>query len=182
MIDPLLAKALAMVFALLFAGAAWHKLADREGFMAALRNYQILPTIACRPMGLIIPLVELALAACWLSGLFVPAIAVTSVLLLGIYALAIGVNLVRGRVHIDCGCGFANASTKEQLLSWGLVLRNLVFMGMAGLIILPSNERALTFADYIVAFVAVLTALILFAGMEQLIKNRAAIRTWRDTT
>ena len=179
MIDPLLAKSLSVAFALLFLVAAWHKFSDRKQFVATLGNYQMLPDIAIQPVAAIIPVAELVLGGLWLFGWFVPATALVSASLLGIYAWALSVNLVRGRVHIDCGCGFGRAA--GQSLSWSLVLRNIVLIALVGPVVLPSTGRPLFFADYFVAFVAVLTAVLLVASAEQLIKNRAAINSWRGS-
>jgi hypothetical protein len=56
--------------------------------------------------------------------------------LLLLFALAMGINLRRGRRHIDCGC-FQNAL--KQTLSWALVMRNVVLALLAGLALL-SNQ------------------------------------------
>ena len=179
MIDPLLSKAIALGFAVLFIGAAWHKLSAPGRFEAVLRDYQLLPAIVSRPLTLLIPGVELALALGWISGLLLRITATASAALLATYALAIGINLVRGRIYIDCGCGFGAASDREHPLSSGLVARNILLIGLAVLSLLPVAERDLGMTDYVVVIAALLTAILLYAASGQLIKNRAAIKTWR---
>jgi hypothetical protein len=44
-----------------------------------------------------------------------------------LFALAMGVNLRRGRRHIDCGCF---QSALRQTLSWTLVARNVVLASL----------------------------------------------------
>jgi hypothetical protein len=44
---------------------------------------------------------------------------------------------------------------------------------------MPVTERQLGGMDYVVVGAALLTAILLYAGSGQLIKNRAAINTWR---
>ena len=180
MIDPLLPKVIALGFAVLFIGAAWHKLSGAGRFEAVLRDYRLLPVFASRPLTLLIPGVELALGLSWISGLLPRTTALASAALLATYALAIGVNLVRGRIYIDCGCGLGAASNGEQPLSPGLVARNILLIGLVGLTLVPVAERDLGIMDYVVVLTGLLTAILLYAGSGQLIKNRAVIRTWRE--
>ena len=116
MIDPLLPKTIALGFAVLFIGAAWHKLSGRGRFEAILRDYRLLPPLVSRPLTVLIPGVELILGLTWISGLLPRITATTSAALLATYALAMGINLVRGRIYIDCGCGFGTADDHEQNL------------------------------------------------------------------
>ncbi len=179
MIDPLLSKAIAFGFAVLFFGAAWHKLSALKQFDAVLRDYRLLPVFVTRPLTFLIPAIELTLGLSWISGLLPRITALASAALLAAYALAMGINLVRGRIYIDCGCGFGVSTDKEQALSSSLVTRNVVLIGLAGLSIVPVTGRELGMTDFVVIFAALLTAILLYAGSGQIIKNRAAIRTWR---
>ncbi len=180
MIDPLLTKAIALGFAVLFIGAAWHKLSSVGRFEAVLSNYRLLPPPMNRTLALLIPVIELLLGVGWISGLQPRITAIASAALLATYALAIGINLVRGRIFIECGCGFGAASDTEQPLSFSLVARNILLIGLAGMTLVPVAQRELGRMDYVIALATLLTAILLYAGTGQLIKNRAAIRTWRD--
>lgn len=181
MIDPMLTKTIALGFAALFVGTAWHKLSNPGRFGAVLRDYQLLPAFVSRPVALLIPVVELALGLGWIWGSLPRITAAASAVLLATYALAMGINLVRGRIYIDCGCGFGAASEREQPLSYGLVARNILLIGLVGLTFVPVAARQLGGLDYAVVVAALLTAILLYAGSGQLIKNRAAINTWRKT-
>lgn len=180
MIDPLLTKAIALGFAVLFIGAAWHKLSGVDRFEAILSEYRLLPTFMNRTLAMLIPVIELLLGVGWISGLQPRTTAMVSAALLATYALAIGINLVRGRIFIDCGCGFGAAADTEQPLSSGLVARNLLLIGLAGITLIPVSPRELGAVDYVVVLATLLTAILLYAGSGQLIKNRAAIKTWRS--
>ncbi|MCH7982042.1 MAG: DoxX family membrane protein [Proteobacteria bacterium] len=103
MIDPLLTKAIALGFAVLFIGAAWHKLSGVDRFEAILSEYRLLPTFMNRTLAMLIPVIELLLGVGWISGLQPRTTAMVSAALLATYALALGINLVRGRIFIDCG-------------------------------------------------------------------------------
>jgi peroxiredoxin/uncharacterized membrane protein YphA (DoxX/SURF4 family) len=84
----------------LFAGVG--KLADRAGTRDALTGFGA-PARAAQPLALALPLVELAVAISLLFRGGVWAGAVGALLLLGAFAVAIGVNLARGR-RPDCHC------------------------------------------------------------------------------
>lgn len=177
--DPLLPKTIAIGLAVLFIGSAWHKLSSPRRFEAVLRDYRMIPGLLSRPVSLLVPGLELTLGLCWLSA-FMPRItALASAALLALYALAIGINLVRGRTYIDCGCGFGTVSGKEQPLSTGFVVRNILLAGLAGLTLVPVAQRNLGGMDHVVIFAGLLTACLLYAGSGQLIRNRSAIMTWR---
>ncbi len=179
MIDPLLPTAIAFGFAVLFVAAAWHKLSARGRFEAILRDYRLLPEFLVRPVALLMPVVELTLALGWMSGLSTRVTALASAALLATYAFAMAINLMRGRVYIDCGCGFGASAGEEPALSSSMVARNIVLIGLALLPLVPATGRDLGITDFVVVLASVLTAILLYAGSGQLIKNRAAIMTWR---
>jgi hypothetical protein len=58
-----------------------------------------------------------------LSAMAISWTVLASIVLLGLFAAAMAVNLYRGRADIDCGCG---QSFLKQSLSWTLVVRNAV--------------------------------------------------------
>lgn len=179
MIDPLLPTAIAFGFTVLFMGAAWHKLSARGRFEAILRDYQLLPDILVRPLSVLMPAIELTLGLGWVSGLSPRVTAFASAALLATYALAMTMNIVRGRVYIDCGCGFGASSGEEQALSLSLVARNILLLGLALLPLIPTTGRDLGITDIVVIVASVLTAILMYAASGQLIQNRAAIITWR---
>jgi len=179
MIDPLVPTAIAFGFAVLFVAAAWHKLSARGRFEAILRDYRMLPEILVRPIALLMPVIELTLGLGWVSGLSPSIIVFASAALLATYALAMTINIVRGRIYIDCGCGFGASTGEEQALSSSLVSRNILLIGLALLPLVPTTGRDLGIADFVVVFAGVLTAILLYAGSGQLIQNRAAIISWR---
>ena len=179
MIDPLIARVIGCGFAVLFIGAAWHKLSAPERFAAILRDYQLLPAFLIRPLTFLIPAIELTLVLGWISGLATWITAITSAALLATYALAIAINIVRGRIYIDCGCGFGASGGEEQALSSSLVTPNILLIGVALLSLVPTTARGLGITDLVIIFASVLIAILLYASSEQLIQNRAAIVTWR---
>jgi Methylamine utilisation protein MauE len=122
-VDPALAWTIRLVAAAVLATAAVAKLMALEPFVGVVRNYRLLPSAVVRPFAYLLPPLELvlALALVALPGAWLPPLG--SALLLVGFAAAMGVNLRRGRIDIDCGCF---AGLMRQKLSWPLVARNLV--------------------------------------------------------
>lgn len=126
-----------------FLAAASHKLANRLEFQGVVGQYKLLPRGSEGAASILVPILELATA---LALLFAPLTgALLAATLLAGYALAIAINLQRGRQHIDCGCGGDSVP-----LSPGLVWRNLAMVTLLGCIPFAST--------------AGLTALVLLLG------------------
>jgi len=166
-LDPTLAWLIAIALALLLFASALHKLRDLPGFEAVLGDYDILPARATHFVPVVARITvaaELLLAV----ALLVPDAAAwagpATALLLGLYALAIGINLKRGRRDIDCGClgPGAGAGARHGLSPW-LVARNLLLMSFAAAHALPVAQRSLHWLDAITAF----GALLVLAGLWQ---------------
>ena len=179
MIDPLVSHSIAIAMALLLFGASYHKYRSVSRFRAALANYRLLPTPLVEPFAWLLPALELTLGICWLLYVFVPQTALATAGLMLLYAMAIGINVARGRVHIDCGCGGPAGTEQEQPISLGLVIRNVGLATIAALPALPVVERNLQAADFAAVGATVLIAVLLYAAMTQLLHNGAAIRAWR---
>ena len=181
MLDPLVVKTISTGLGLMLLMSAFHKFSDHARFRVTLLEYQLLPERLVTPFSRIVPIVELLLGTSWLLGSYQPSLtAVATAGLLGLYAIAITVNLQRGRVHFDCGCGFGGKSDNEQYLSGGLVFRNLVLMALALATLLPAGTRELGFGDYATLAAALLACALMFGAANQLLANRAAINTWRS--
>jgi len=108
---------------LVLARALLHKLTARAEFAASLAEYHILPARWSAAATVLIALLEgIAILAIVLPA-WRPQGAVLAGVLFVSYSAAMAVNLLRGRDHIDCGCGGAG-----QPLSWFLVGRNLLLI------------------------------------------------------
>jgi hypothetical protein len=173
MIDPLLKLTLAVSLALLFFLAARHKQAEGLRFEAQLGAYRILPPALLRVTARLLPLAELAIAV----GLLLPATRTAATLaaaaLLAVYALAMGINLLRGRDRIDCGCG-----ASPQPLSGWLVGRNAVLAGTALLVSVPAATRPLGPVDYAMFGLMTVLLSLTYAMAGQLMANHSVLRHW----
>jgi hypothetical protein len=128
-----LGLAIRVLVSLVFLTAAYGKLTHGSAFRGVLANYRLLPEALVAPVAWLLPPVEAVLGTALLlgRGSFWPATLGAALLLL--FALAMGINVQRGRRHIDCGCF---QSALKQTLSWTLVLRNLVLSLLLGVTLL----------------------------------------------
>jgi Methylamine utilisation protein MauE len=135
----------AMGVGLVFLQAALAKLRHRELLSGVIANYRLLPAALVGPAATLLAPAELGIAiGLLLGGQGVAAVAAMALLV--IFAAAMGINIVRGRREIDCGCG---RSQLRQPLSWLLVARNLVLASLLLPRLLPG--AAPTMADLAVA-------------------------------
>ena len=179
MLDPLILKLVSICFALLFLLAAVHKLTALGNFRSTLAAYQLLPDVLLVPLSIAVPVFEALLGGAWLLNLDRVSVAIASTILLAAYTAAIAINVVRGRVHIDCGCGMASSAGRDQTVSWRLVVRNAFLIIAALTATLPAGERSIGPLDYATLVAALLAVVLLYGAANQLISNGAAIGTWR---
>ncbi len=180
MLDPLILKAISSGFGLLFLLAAVHKFSTAQQFHVILEEYQVMPRILAGPLARIVPLAEIVLSIGWFTGFRPGLVATVSAILLAVYTSAIGINLLRGRIHIGCGCGVAGSAEGDHQLSSGLLLRNSILIAIALLAALPITVRSLGIVDYITFGTTLLASALLYAGANQLLANGAAIGAWRN--
>jgi uncharacterized membrane protein YphA (DoxX/SURF4 family) len=130
------ALAIRTLISLVFLTAALGKFRHWVAFRGVVANYRVLPETLVAPFAYLIPAAELLLGAALLLGIGFPEAQLSAAALLLLFALAMGINVRRGRRHIDCGCF---QSALKQPLSWTLVMRNVVLALLLGLALL-SNE------------------------------------------
>lgn len=124
------------------------KLRHRDLLPGVIANYRLLPEALVAPAAVFLPLVELLVAAGLLLGNR-PAAPLAAIALLLVFAGAMAINIMRGRRHIDCGCGHAGL---RQTLGWPMVARNLAMAAALSIrILMPAP---LTMADLAVAIAA----------------------------
>lgn len=179
MLDPLIVQSIAIAFALILTLAALHKLKDRAEFARVVLDYRLVPERAVPFVAWFLPIAELIAGIAWLvSDEPAPAALLTGTLVL-VYTLAVLINLLRGRVHIGCGCSFPGSTEDDQPLSYGIVGRNLALIAMALAMALPISDRELTAFDSLAIAALLLTVALLYAAANQLMSNSAAIGSWR---
>ena len=187
MIDPVIQTLLSLGFSFLFLVAGTHKLSNRLRFQGIVEAYQVLPKSWAPLMVITIGVIETALGIGWLIGNSVLA-HLFSTVLLSIYIVVISINLYRGRTYIDCGCGFSAFAGKQnvdsgiQQLSFGLILRNYLLIALSIVAVLPSSGRTLGLVDMFDIAAGLISALLIYSAVNQLLSNHNAIGAWRNVS
>jgi len=119
---------------LLLAGAT--KLADRRAFYEAVADYDLLPSRLQWPFAMLVPLAEVTLGALLLLGLGTRVAAALATPLFLSFAIAIGVNVLRGR-QFDCHC-FGTA--QRERIGWPSLVRSVALV-LAALAVAAGASR-----------------------------------------
>lgn len=174
-LDPVVLVILRAGLAALLAWSALHKLRDVGAFRSALEGYALLPPLWTVPAGAALIAVEVGLAAALCLPRVGGAAAFGAAALLGLYAAAMAVNLVRGRRDIDCGCG---GPAGAQPIGGALVARNALLAAAALASLLPVRWRSLTWIDGLTMVGAVVTLSMLYVAVDGLLRaqRRAGAR------
>ncbi|HEV7684190.1 MAG TPA: MauE/DoxX family redox-associated membrane protein [Pyrinomonadaceae bacterium] len=106
----------------IFGVAGITKLIDQRGTRDAVKNFGA-PEPLAPALAIALPIVELLIAAGLLVAATTGASALAALLVLGLFVVAIGVNLARGHTH-DCHC-FGQLYSRP--LGWPTLARNAVF-------------------------------------------------------
>ncbi len=173
MIDPVIDITLRGAFALLFVLSAMEKLQDREVFRFQLEEFQLLPKSLVTTAARVIIFAEVMTAiALLLSDPFFGV--ATGCVLLAIYALAIFINLLRGRTWMDCGC----LGSAAEGLSYWLVTRNLVLLAALMVLLLPTVARTLVWLDYFSILFSVFAAAMTYLLLNTLLAASTRSQMW----
>jgi uncharacterized membrane protein YphA (DoxX/SURF4 family) len=174
-VDPSICLAARVVGALVFASAAIGKVRHRHELPGVVANYRLLPERLAAPAAWAAVLLESLAALSLASGVQLRAGAALAIALLCAFALAIGINLARGRREIDCGCF---QSGLRQNLSVGLIVRNMLLCAV--LLPLPLDDsRAFAPLQWIDGLGAGLAAYGLYLILAELLSLRRASEALR---
>lgn len=157
----------ACFLSLVFLRALLHKLAHHAELTGIVREYRLLPHH-------LVPLasaVVVAGDACAAVGLILPqtraAAALLACSLLLCYAAAIGINLLRGRTSIDCGCGGAGRG-----ISGLHAMRNVV-LALCAMPAMTAASRGPTGFEALAVTAGCVSAVwFIFLAFDQLLGNR----------
>lgn len=122
-----------LALAAIFAAAALGKLADRAAFAAAVERFG-LPRRIAGPLGLLLPLAELAIAASLLPVATARWAALAAAAVLAAFCAAIVRVVARGEV-VDCNCF---GSLGSGAVGRGTLVRNGVLVAVAGFVAIAS--------------------------------------------
>jgi hypothetical protein len=115
-----IATAIQVGVGLLFASASFGKFRGWHDFKGVLGAYELLPSFFVPAAAGAIVVAESVTAVALLAGWNTFVSSVLAAALLTVFAVAMSINLARGRRSIDCGC----FRSVKQPLEWRLVVRN----------------------------------------------------------
>jgi len=165
-IDPAIAALIVVCTALLFAGAAVHKLRDLRRFDEIFAAYGLLPLAARLRLSRTVPFLEALVAGGLLLDVARIAAACVGIVLLLVYAVAISVNLLRGRRELACGCG--GPDDRRPIAPW-MVWRNILFALMLFPVMLPWSPRPLELTDRVTIGFGTATCALVYLCLDRLL-------------
>jgi len=172
-IDPAISLTLRGSFALLFALAGIEKYHDRAIFQFQLEQYQLIPKTLIPMAASAIIFAEITTAIALLFFNPDPGVILGSLLLLA-YAIAILINLIRGRTWMDCGC----MGSGGEGLSYWLVIRNLAMFAALLIVLLPTTGRAIVWLDYVSLLFAIASFSLAYVIINSLLAANIRSKMW----
>jgi len=137
--SPFISLLFRWLLGILFLYAGVVKVADPHGFAQALYNYHILPGWMINPLAIILPSVELVVGASLLVGIWTQGGALLASALLAIFAMALGISLIRG---LDIACGCFSTSIGAESITWLYLVRDIILCVMGVHILLFAHGTA----------------------------------------
>ncbi len=131
--SPWLTVRVQIALGVFFVAAALPKVVDPPAFAHMVYNYRLVPGAFVNLMALVMPWFELLAGIALILGIWTRTSAAMIGALLGVFIVAISVNLARGNA-IDCGCfdvSAAGRTVAERLadMRW-VVIRDLGMLAM----------------------------------------------------
>jgi hypothetical protein len=142
LLSPWLSVRAQFLLAAFFVVAGIAKIGDPPAFAQEIHNYRLVPGWAVNVMALWLPWVEVVAGAALFLGIFRRTAARIFGILLVVFIIAIGINLVRGR-PVDCGC-FGTSKVRKtdaerlDAMRWA-ILRDGGLLVLTGQILLASR-------------------------------------------
>ncbi len=177
-LDPVVTHLVAAALAMLLLVGAWQKLRDQMAFRTALEAYDIVPANSLSALfAWLLPCAEaLAAVALVIDGTRTYGVMLAA-LLLCVVTAAVIINLLRGRTDLGCGCG---GIEDEQTLSWALVARNGVLLGLLAVVAAEPAARTLNWLDYLTVALGACALYGLYAMVNQLLANQPRLTRLRS--
>lgn len=145
---PWILTFLRLILASVFLLAGVEKVREPRLFVRQVAAYHVLPSALVKPLAYALPWGEILLAVTLLAGFEMKVSAGISTSLMVAFSLLIGINLVRGRKDIDCGCFGVRHPEKISLKLLG---RDLLFL-LFSLVLLRYGGGLLTLDEVDLAF------------------------------
>lgn len=161
----------------LFLLAGWQKLNNPRYYAGVIADYKLPGVKGSNFLAVTVGLIELLIGIAVLIPVFRHAGSLSAALMLLIYALAIGLNLLRGRTTIDCGCS-GPAARNQQINGW-LPARNILLLLIAVGASMEPIAREWVWFDAVVILFALTLVTLVYAGAERLVANINLLKNLR---
>jgi Methylamine utilisation protein MauE len=165
-LDPALGFVIVLGSALLLASAALQKFRGLARFSDIVTAHRVLPEALSRPVACLVPCVETAIALALVWQPMRNGAVLAAMVLLIVYAGSLGINLLRGRRDLDCGCGAAR--DRRPIAAW-MVWRNVLLAAAVGVTALPWSPRSLDSTDLLTIIGSLTVVIILYAAADRLL-------------
>jgi hypothetical protein len=165
--DPILNGASRAVLSIVLLFGGFQKLREPVAFRMAIENYGVVPRYFAPVLAFGLPVVELILGGGLLLADFARLAAVATVLLLVAMTAVVAVSLMKGRYGVDCGCG----GLSSLPLSWWVVGRNCVLVGIGFVALHSDSGRTVGWLDLALTTTIVLAAIGMYLSFNQLMTN-----------
>ncbi|MFT5132128.1 MAG: putative membrane protein YphA (DoxX/SURF4 family) [Gammaproteobacteria bacterium] len=175
--DPIIPVTCALTLSYVFVVAGFHKIRDIVEFKSTLENYQVVPTFLLSFFVYLIPVLELLTGIALIVPFTSELAAISASVLLIMYLFAMGINLVKGRRTIDCGCG--GTEQKQNISEW-LLLRNGVLLFFAYCVTATVEGRGLIWLDWVVVVLSTVIACLFYNIVNQLLVNKDLLKGLRS--
>lgn len=172
-----------VILVCVFLRAGLAKISNLAEFRLAVANYHLLPPRLVPSVAFCLPFAETAAAVLLALGIVPGLVAALIAVLLTTFAVAIAINLARGRVF-DCGCGGAALRAMPQKISWSHVVTNIILALAATAIALAPPSSPAIFPGLPGAFsvpgtgtntVPVVAAMVMCFGMVAVIRGAVTV-------
>ena len=161
-----------LALAAIFFQSAWQALRDPATHAQAIAGYRLLPNYAVTLASRMLPALNATAAALLIAPPTSQAGARLGAALITVFTAAIFINLRRGRLNIECGCGGAHG----QRISAGLVMRNLTLLGLVTVAFHTPARGRLDAATFIGIAGGAGGVVALYFTASQLLANSAIMR------
>lgn len=159
---------------LILTTSCWEKVKDMAAFKQVVTDYELLPKWLVAVAAPLLAAAELVLAVLLLAPLTTVAAAWGVKALLAIYTVAIAVNIVRGRAHINCGCsGFL----EKTELSGGLIVRNGILILLLTVLTQFSSIQKGHLFELFLTVVFSIQAYLIFLVISKVFQNKTKLKT-----
>jgi uncharacterized membrane protein YphA (DoxX/SURF4 family) len=118
--------ALRLGIAAIFLWAALDKIAHPDRFADIVNDYNLLPRVLVNPFAVILPWVEVVVAAFLALGIWVPSAALLATGMTVMFMGAITAALAQGYADLHCGCFTTSQEGRGE--AWGLLWRDGVLL------------------------------------------------------